>query len=269
MGNGSSPDKPYCSANQAVSALSEIRNTIVVLAGSGGPLGALKLSNLGIASPIFVLGRSGGSVKGGATDDAGLEITSENVFVQDLRIEGSQYLGVRVQDGVLAMDRCLIKGNVGGVQLVNSSFDIRNTIFVGNTGTKDSTAGNASWSDLRVTSVATGGRAALINDTFLPTTQSSLSFNTNATPSVAEGLLMASDDPATIANTDVPLCCSGTAASLSLMSDDSLTAQSLPCLDKVLPSKGAPDDYLGNRRPAGAISDCGAFEYFAPFPYVK
>lgn len=274
--NGTTPDKAYCSASQAVSALSKVRNVIVVLGGNSGPLGGLNLVGQGsTVSTIFILGRNGpgaqggqfaGTVRGGATDDAGITINNASVFLQDIKVDSSQYLGVRVQDGSLSMDRCLIKGNAGGVQIVTSAFDIRNTIFVGNTGTKDSLSGNASWSDLRVTSLATGPgvRATLINDTFVPTTQSSVSFNTNATPSVTQGLLMVSDDPTAIANAkaDVSICCSGSTNTLKLASDFSLTADSSACIDKVLTTLGAVDDYLGKKRPGGASSDCGAFEFF-------
>jgi hypothetical protein len=162
LGVGSA-QMPYCTAQKGIDEVISVGKTVVVVMGQVQPgfvVGAH-------ATPLTIVGRSAVITPVDYAD--GIAITSGEIYLRTLTVAGNPSgvtgIGVNSQAAssaavVLHMDGCTIKDNPGGgVLLVGTGFDIRNSAMTGN-GPGQTTGGTV-WGGLRVESLPAGGPASL------------------------------------------------------------------------------------------------------------
>jgi hypothetical protein len=120
-----------------------------------------------LSAPLTVVGRS--AIISPVDYADGVVITSGEIYLRALTVAGNPSgvtgIGVNAQAAtgatmVFHMDGCTIKDNPGGgILLVGTAFDIRNSKVIGN-GPGQTTAGTI-WGGLRVESLPAGGQASL------------------------------------------------------------------------------------------------------------
>lgn len=227
----------------------------VLLIGSG-PFDGFAITASG--ATLVVAGRAGARITPVAGTAPGASVTGAGavITIQDLEISGGTY-GVSASSGTLNVRRCLIHDNAGsGIYVVNSAFDIDNTVVAGNGGGTASPGVTLGQGNL--------AKALFVNNTVIA----------NGTFGVAcadafkiiGSIVAGNGDVALSANCAKPYdsCitqCSANIDSAQLTSNNYLLSAKSPpsCMSAI--NTQLATDRLGGPRPQGGKSDCGADEY--------
>jgi hypothetical protein len=121
---------PYCDSQAGINAVTASKRVIVMSGANLYPVTSTATSSTG---QITIIGQSTATTTAGAF--VGIHVTAGDVYVRGLTIPSGTNAGLTVDAGAtLRMDRCIVKGNVGGGLIVKSgaNFDIANSVFDNN-----------------------------------------------------------------------------------------------------------------------------------------
>ncbi len=124
---------PYCQPQAGVNAVTTSKR-VVVMMGTGS-LGVWIGSFSG--SQVSIVGQNSATISPGGAD-IGIHIASGNAYVRGLTVQGvgasATNPGIVVEAGAtLALDRCIVKANAGGLSVnPGANFDVANSVFDNN-----------------------------------------------------------------------------------------------------------------------------------------
>jgi hypothetical protein len=248
---GGTSATPFCQPQPAVDlALMGTGNKHLVLIR--GIVGGFVAGSAGVS--MTVIGQSDATVDPGGTSDKGVWISAGDVYARGLRITGLNSIGVVVESGgVLRMNRCTVESNgKGGIEVNGGGFEITNTVIASN---GPGQLGAAAWGGAIITLPPSGKPSKFINNTIVNNKAAGLACSG---PLGARGLITHGNTSFDVLDAcAITTCCSGD----PLLSSTYHLMAGSPCIDKVDPAMSVSDDYDGDARPQGSLSDCGADEY--------
>jgi hypothetical protein len=248
---------PFCAAQAAITkAIADTAKKAVVLVGKG-PFKPVTVNATG--KTLALIARDGAALEPdidgtSGNPNVGVSLVDGDLLVRGLEIRNGSTAAVDAEGGTLRLHRCLIHDNAeSGLLVKKAGFHVENNVFSNNGGgtraNVDLEATTATLKVFRNNTVLSGGTTlAGIACAQAFTIQGSIVFGGAVGVSA---VCAAADDCATM--------CSGHDPKLD--ATFSLTAASpVACFDKLAAADAPPLDRLGQSRPAGAMSDCGADE---------
>ena len=267
-GGAGTAASPYCDSQAAINAVTASKRVIVMTGSNLYPITSTSTSSSG---KITIIGQGTATTAAGAF--IGIHVTAGDIYIRGLTVAGGTNTGITVDAGAtLRMNRCIVKGNVGGGLIVTSgaNFEIANSVFdsngqgqVGTTttfggvylgGAAPSSGPHRFWFN---TVINNQDRGVICYDNTQILTGMLLYLNTNGDylsclmDSTSKWRSGASTPDGSSSDIRDPL----------LTSSYHLSSGS-PCRDWVKPAVAHPfDDMDGELRPKGTNFDCGADEY--------
>ncbi len=242
---------PFCQPRDAVSAVTATKRVMLIT----GP-GRFDefLVDKG-AAPLYIVGKNAPSISGGATA-AVITVRTTDVRIRGLTIENGQQTGLLAQgSAILRLNGVKVLNNALGGIIVNegAGYDIANTLIAGNKGGTASATffggaylGERSGSRpmrFRFNTVVDNEVAGVVcATTGQDVAQSIVYRNAISALTRCKGTDTQTGDP-----------------QLTMPPEYKLTGAS-PCKDKIAATLAPPEDIEGERRPKGALADCGADE---------
>ena len=152
---------PVCTAQSGVGLA---KSGVVVIRGNL----AAGSTTIAVTSPLTIVGRTGGTITSAGVEADGITITSGEVFLRNLTIQGSTSpkTGVGINAGTgggnavtLHMDTCAVINNPGGGILLNgAAFDFKDVLVSGNGTGQD---GLVTWSGIYIKTLPSTGATKL------------------------------------------------------------------------------------------------------------
>jgi len=267
-GGAGTAASPYCDSQAAINAVTASKRVIVMTGSNLYPITSTSTSSSG---KITIIGQGTATTAAGAF--IGIHVTAGDIYIRGLTVAGGTNTGITVDAGAtLRMNRCIVKGNVGGGLIVTSgaNFEIANSVFdsngqgqVGTTttfggvylgGAAPSSGPHRFWFN---TVINNDDRGVICYDTAQILTGMLLYLNTNgdylscALDKTSKWRSGASTQDGSSSDIRDPM----------LTSSYHLSSGS-PCRDWVNATVAHPfDDMDGELRPKGTNLDCGADEY--------
>jgi len=242
---------PFCYTQNGINAVTASRR-VVVLRGPD-PLTPFTAAPTG--EELTVIGQLGATILPGAV--SGIRLTAGALYLRGVTISASFQSGVVAENGAtLRMNRCIVTGNSGGLQVAGAGFDIANSIFAANKGALAIGTGTT-FGGVYLKS-APGKPAVFRNNTLVDNEAIGV---VCAEPFPVKNLLVAGNAVEQVFGCTVTSSKVGVSPAFDPMKPYHLTAAS-PCVNAGDPMDFPPDDLDGDARPlpAGSLSDCGADE---------
>jgi hypothetical protein len=264
---------PYCQPQAAVDAVKASTNQrLIVMVGTGtsaGVFGIWTASFTAGTSQVSIIGQNNPVIAPGAAD-IGIHIVSGNVYIRGLTVQGAgasatiapSQAGIVVDSGAtIALDRCHVMGNAGGLLVHNGAgFDVANSVFAANLG---GTGDFGSFGGVSLGTAGTGLPTRFWFNTIVQNQQIGVSCVQNSQPMNAvliDGNIGDSVRQCTVDSNSVT---NSNNANSSVYTADYHLKLNSPCRDfiKDLSTPHPVDDIDGQTRPYGIGLDCGADEY--------
>jgi hypothetical protein len=249
----------YCRAIDAVGALMQTKPILVVTGAD--PVATLEL---GASAPptVLIVGRAGATIGAGSGDTAGIHVSgAHSLYVRDLQVSGGT-TGIFAEAGAdLHVTRCVVTNNgKGGIKVLDSGFDITNTIIAKNAAGTD--PDGAAWAGVRLGALPTGKTGRFANNTVVGNNLIGIACKTTAYD-VSTNIAYMNLGGETF-NCGAGDCCGPGDPDPGLDATYHIKAGS-PCLDKITPTSSPSTvtvDIQSQPRPTAlpAKLDCGADE---------
>ena len=229
-----------------------LKDLIVMRGPSLTPL-ALSASDL----TLSVVGQSNATVLAGGF--VGVHVSDGTVYIRGLRVNGgATNPGIIADGGEIHLDRCLIDGNMGGVLIDGAPYEITNTIIANNSGTTRGSCG--AWGGVCIANVGTAKLSRFLNNTVAANGQVGIACN--GPYPIVNSIATGSGGGIDTVVCAFSACCGADPVNLDPQTYHLRAGSS--CIDKLSASVSTAYDIDGDKRPSGALSDCGADEYVAP-----
>jgi hypothetical protein len=208
---------------------------------------------------ISVVGQTDATLIAGGY--VGVRVDNGTVYLRNLHITAGTFgPGVVADGGEIHVDRCVIDANVGGILVDGAGFEITNTIIANNNQASFNVT--TSWGGVILGAVPTGRPARFQNNTVVMNKAPGL-FCTQGNPHDVSASIVFNNMLGDGGGCTGAACCTGDPM---LTPAFRFSAAASPCKDKLTAIMSTAYDIDGDRRPSGALSDCGADEYVAPTP---
>jgi hypothetical protein len=166
---GGTSATPFCQAQAGIASAKSTSKPLLVITGTLAPPSAGVSTTIAVSAPLTIVGKSSAKITPASGGD-GIGITSGEVYLRNITVQGSSSTGSSTNPGInaaptsgntitLHMDTCAVTNNPGGGILLNgAAFDIQNTTVTGN---GPGTQGAVSWGGILVNSLPTSGPTSL------------------------------------------------------------------------------------------------------------